>query len=195
MQLTTKLEALNSILQAASEAPVSSLSVNAGLQVSMALALLDEVSREVQSHGWFWNVRKITYSPDANGYINIPGNIIELDSSSLASNYSIRGSRLFNLSDGTDVFTSDVTLCVKELLDWDDIPEVGRKFIMLSAARRYTDRTIGTAELARFTRYDEQIAWANLRRYELSVGDHNLLRGAGSIYLRQNPSDYLRHTW
>lgn len=194
MQAITKLESVNSILSAASESPVSNLDVNAGLQVSMAISILDEVSRETQSYGWYWNRREVTYIPDSLGHINIPSNIIEIDSK-VSTNYSIRSGRLFLLTDGTDTFTSSVTLQVKELLEWDDLPQVARQFITLSAARRYCDRTIGTPELARFTRTDELAAWMNLKRYEQSVGDYNMLNAETLRYLnRKSPINYIR-TW
>ena len=52
---TTKLEAINSMLTAIGESPVNTITQATTTDVSIALSTLENVSREIQSQGWFFN--------------------------------------------------------------------------------------------------------------------------------------------
>ncbi len=53
---TTELEAVNAMLAAIGEAPISALEGATQADVQIALALLRMTTREVQSWGWRWNL-------------------------------------------------------------------------------------------------------------------------------------------
>ena len=52
---TTQLEAVNTMLSTIGEAPVNSLTGSLPVDASMAVNILNEVNREVQSAGWKFN--------------------------------------------------------------------------------------------------------------------------------------------
>ena len=91
--LTSKLEAVNSMLGHIGESPVNSISNTNALPVSAATAIsaLDEISRAVQSVGWQFNTEvNVTLSPAGDGTITLSGDILELDpiDTSIAVSYT-----------------------------------------------------------------------------------------------------------
>jgi hypothetical protein len=193
MESVSKLSAVNSILASASEAPVSSLAGNAGLQVTNAILMLDEASRDVQSMGWYFNRRTITYSLDTSGNIPLPTNVVSIDASVTNSNYSIRGNKLYDLANNTDIFTGSVELCIVELLEWEDLPQAARQYIGVKAARRYVEKTIGNADLSRFTRQDEAEALYNLKRSDMRQQDYSVFHPSDRLRYRRSAIDRIRN--
>ncbi len=178
MQATTKLEAINAMLSAASEAPVSTLDGNNGVQVQVALAVLDEASRRVQGDGWTFNRFETTFIRDTNNKIPINVDVIALDypdDQHTDHDYTIRSNYLWDVNENTDIFDADVTLRATLLLDWADLPFHAKDFIMARAIRMYTDRTVGTPTLAQATRQDEMEAMARFKRTEMDIGDYHVL--------------------
>ena len=63
----TELEAVNVLLTTIGEAPVNTLTGNQVTDVTIARQVLNEVSREVQSQGWYFNTENgVTLTPDNN---------------------------------------------------------------------------------------------------------------------------------
>ncbi len=178
MQATTKLEAVNAMLSAATEAPVSTLVGNNGAQVQIALAILDEASRRVQGDGWTFNRFETLFVKDVDGKIPVNADIISLDDpnqNSIDHDYTIRGGFLWDVTENTDQFDDNVTLIATIFLEWEDLPFHARDFIMARAIRMYTDRTVGTPTLGQFTRQDELEAMARFKRTEMEIGDYHVL--------------------
>ena len=75
----TELPAINQILMACGQAPVTTLD-ETNPDVAIAYQTLLEVSREVQSEGWTFN-KEAHYemTPDTNNEIVIPSNILQID--------------------------------------------------------------------------------------------------------------------
>ena len=125
---TSKLDAVNSILIGTGEAPVNTL--GSGLQeAEIAEVILDNISREVQSRGWTFNtdIRK-TLTKDESGYINLPSNCINIDTTTLLRDYDTdvveRGRRLYDRITNSFVFTKDIVTDIVLLLAFDELPEV-----------------------------------------------------------------------
>jgi hypothetical protein len=53
--VTSKLEAVNVMLTSIGESPVNTITSSTTTDVSIAIQILDNVSREVQSVGWHFN--------------------------------------------------------------------------------------------------------------------------------------------
>jgi len=60
------------------------------------------------------------------------------------------------------------------LLDFTDMPENARRYIMIRAARIYQDRLVGSEKHSMFTRGDEQQAFIALREYEMESADYSI---------------------
>ena len=94
----SELEAVNLILRNMGETSVNSLS-NPPLDASEALATLHEVSREVQKRWWYFNTEVLSLSPDNNGIITLPVNLLAVETAGVHRNLKVtsRGGKLYRL--------------------------------------------------------------------------------------------------
>lgn len=177
--LTTQLEAVNSMLGHIGESPVASISTPSTLPISAstALTILDEVSREVQSDGWYFNTEKdVTFSPDAgnSNKIVLPTDVIEADVADHSSDIVPRGLTLYDRKENTTAFTKDIKVTLTRLLDWDSLPEPARRYITLRAARILQGRIVGSRELEALIARDEYMAKARLEEFDAKSSDRTI---------------------
>jgi hypothetical protein len=183
---TSELQAVNTLLSIIGEAPVSSITGNTGVDVSIALQILDETNVEVQSRGWHYNTEtEVTLAKDQNNKIPVASNCIQIDASKnykTQFNITFRNGFLYDLENKTDVFTN--TPVVDQILvqHFEHIPEYARKLIIIKAGRKFQARMVGSSELAGFTQVDEQEAIVNAERSDAANGDYNILSGSQDVY-------------
>jgi hypothetical protein len=183
---TSELQAVNTLLSIIGEAPVSSITGNTGVDVSIALQILDETNVEVQSRGWHYNTEtEVTLAKDQNNKIPVASNCVQIDASKnykTQFNITLRNGFLFDLENKTDVFTN--TPVVDQILvqHFEHIPEYARKLIIIKAGRKFQARMVGSSELAGFTQVDEQEAIVNAERSDAANGDYNILSGSQDVY-------------
>ena len=60
------------------------------------------------------------------------------------------------------------------LLEFNELPEVARRYITLKAARMFQDQTVGAQELHGYQINDEQFAYLALREAESESMDYNV---------------------
>jgi len=178
---TTKLEAVNTMLSTIGEAPVNSLTGSLPTDATMAINILDEINREVQSMGWKFNSSyKSTLSRNTDNKIPIANNVLHVEFNHLRENKSsydpvLRGSFLFNLATETFIWNKDFTdVHIIYLLPFEEIIEQARRFITVRSSRIFHDRTLGANALHRFTQQDELRALAVLKQAEATTADHNI---------------------
>ena len=185
LTVTSKLEAVNTMLTSIGEIPVSSITSATTNDVSIAIQILDHVSREVQSRGWFFNT-DINYSlvPNNSNQIALPANSlrVELAESSRLHNYVERNRKLYDRVNNTYTITNTVKVNIVFLLDFEELPEVARHYIMIRASRIFQDRMLVSAELHKFHEVDELQAYMNLKETEGDIGRHNILTGNYDVY-------------
>ncbi len=159
------------------ETPVNSISNTSALPVSAATAIyaLDEISREVQSEGWHFNTEvNVTLSPAGDGTITLTDDIIEMDTIDSSIDVVQRGLKLFDRSNNTSVFTSNLKVTQTRLLDWESLPEPARRYITLKASRVFQGRLVGSRELEALIARDEYNARADLMDSEVSTADRTI---------------------
>ena len=185
LTVTSKLEAVNTMLTSIGEIPVSSITSATTNDVSIAIQILDHVSREVQSRGWFFNT-DINYSlvPNNSNQIALPANAlrVELAESSRLHNYVERNRKLYDRVNNTYTITNTVKVNIVFLLDFEELPEVARHYVMIRASRIFQDRMLVSAELHKFHEVDELQAYMNLKETEGDIGRHNILTGNYDVY-------------
>ena len=103
-----ELPAINQILMACGQAPVTTLD-ETNPDVAIAYQTLLEVSREVQSEGWTFNKEAhYAMSPDDNNEILIANNILQIDlSQSNADDKNVQ-----KLYDENDIFPFDLEVVI-----------------------------------------------------------------------------------
>lgn len=172
----TKLEAVNIMLSVTGEAPVTQL--NSGLvEADVAETILESVNREVQGQGFDFNRElNVTFNPDSVGNIVLPANILRADATQRNSNLDLvqRGLKMYNRKSNTFIITQTVYLDIVTMLDFEDLPEVAKRFITIRAARIFLDRTVGSTTLHGFTEKDEARSLAELKEMDGEGQDFNI---------------------
>jgi|TARA_R110002049_G_C9034291_1_gene552249 hypothetical protein len=175
--LTSKLEAVNSMLGHIGESPVNSISNTNALPVSAATAIsaLDEISRSVQSEGWQFNTEvNVTLAPAGDGSITLSEDILELDPIDTSIDVVQRGLSLFDRSNNTQAFTKALKVNQTRLLDWESLPEPARRYITLQASRVFQGRVVGSRELEALIARDEYKAYAALTEFDSGSSDRTI---------------------
>jgi hypothetical protein len=182
--LTSQLEAINIILEAAEEAPVSSTSLSGLYPLDKAMRILTETSRAVQSVGWKFNTEDdFPLARDVSDNIPLPDNTLTVDVNDEFNdkvNAVQRGSRLYDLKDHSYVFEQDLKATMVFFLDWDELPEPARHYICIRAARTMQGRSSISESVYRYSQDDEQAAYIALSEHEAETGDYNMLRDSVS---------------
>jgi hypothetical protein len=175
--LTSKLEAVNSMLGHIGESPVNSISDTNALPISAATAIsvLDEVSRSVQAEGWHFNTElKVTLSPAGDGTITLSDDTLEVDTIDTSIDIAQRGLSLFDRSNNTSVFSKALEVNLTRLLDFTSLPEAARRYITLRASRVFQGRMVGSRELEALIARDEYNARADLMDAEGNNSDRTI---------------------
>ena len=182
---TTELEAVNTMLNTIGEAPVNTLINMTAIDAITALSILQTVSRSVQVEGWFFNTEyNYPITPDVNGELLLPTNLLSIDSTELSDAYELvqRGAKAYDRKNHTYTFTDTVKCNPILLLAFDEIPEAARNYIALRAARILQDRLLGSDSLHAMNREDEYQALISLRLINSQNADFNILTGNSDVY-------------
>lgn len=177
---TTELEAVNIMLATIGEAPINSLEVSGLVYANVAISILAETSRAVQTRGWNFNTEdNYPFVPDVNGNITLPSNLLRItideenDTSGVTA-IAQRGTSLYNKEDHTYVFEDTVKCHVMWYLEWTSLPQAARYYITIRAARKFQERMLGSSELNSFSDDDEYNAKVALEEAEADTGDYSI---------------------
>lgn len=176
MATTTQLDAVNTMLSAIGEAPVNSLS--SGLvEAEIAETILNTVDREVQSMGWHFNTElNKSFAPDTSGNIVLGTDVLRADATLEANSLDLvqRGLKMYDRGNHTFNIAANTKLDIVVQLDFDDLPEVCKRYITLRATRIFQDRIVGSNTLHDFQIRDEERAMFELKEFDKAADDHNI---------------------
>ena len=178
---TSKLQAVNKALQMMGESPLNSLQGLLGLG-NLAEETLDSVSRKVQAEGWSFNTDyQMTLTRDSTtNEISVGTNVsrVVIDPYEY---YDVdvvqRGSRLYDRKNNTYVFSIDLKADMTVILEWDDLPEHARVYIMTKAGKELQENMIGSKDLTEINMVLEQETRTQFLEEETTLSEHNMLRG------------------
>jgi len=190
---TTKLDAVNTMLSAIGEPPINTLSSQRA-DSNLAERILDEVSRDVQSVGWHFNTEdNVVYTPDTDGFISVASNVakVDLDTTKYWNiDLIMRGDRLFDKVTNSYVFTSSIEVTRVVMLDFNELPEAARRYIMIRASRVFGDRMVGSEKHHMFSTQDELAALATMREFEMDTADYSIFDSAGPLSVINRNNSY-----
>ena len=130
----TTLDAVNKILRAVGEAPVTS-EESQNPYVLAAKNILDEKSKEIQSMGWWFNTQyNVRLLPDNQGFVQVPSNTLAIDNHERYGGVAVRDDYLIDLSNNTNKFTQAVTINIVEEVDFNNLPYVAAQDITAQSA-------------------------------------------------------------
>ncbi len=165
---TTELEAVNTMLGAVGEMPVSTLDDIGNSDVNNALVTLLGISREVQSKGlWFNTDNQFVFTVNDEGRIALPAQILSIRpvAGRGTARLTHRNGFIYNLSGSTDVFDPESPPSAKVIwmYDFERLPETARRYISIRAARIFQKNFLGSESLNGFTQQHEDEASALFR--------------------------------
>jgi len=195
---TTELEAINIMLSAIGEAPISRLTGTLPVDAKIAQSTLNEINKKVQMEGWSFNTEiDVTLTRNSSNEINLPIDVLRVDPN-IHQHSTIdaiqRGLKLYDRLNNKFEFEEDLICTVVYFRNFDEIPEQARYYMTIKAARVFVDRLVSDEGLRTYTQQDEVRARAILMETDLANGDHNLLRGdpsLTSVFDTYNPSSAL----
>ncbi len=175
---TSLLEAVNAVLATIGELPVSSILTSGFSEAVLARDTILEVSREVQSIGLHCNTDyKYTLTPDINGLIVLPPGVLKVDASYRYQDVTQREGRLYDRDNHTFVFGKPIDVDIVWELDFEDLPETVKRYIIIRAARLFQKRVVGSDALHVLSEDDERRAFAAVMAEEVLNEDANILEG------------------
>ena len=173
----TELSAVNSILGAIGQSPISSLTFE-NPEVAFIFNLLRDSNVDVQSEGWHFNTEYHVEFTPVNDEIAIADNILKLDVSDDWSSreYDVinKNGKLYDKLDHTDVWTEAIDLDVVYLYEFEKIPIVFRRYITYRASRMAATQLVANPELVKLLSQQEALARAACMEYECNQGNHSM---------------------
>jgi hypothetical protein len=176
--IDTELSAVNSILGAIGQAPLTSLNFD-NPEVAIVYNLLRDANVDTQAEGWHFNTEKhVKFPIDSNGKIAIANDILSMDlhdnQARRTHNLVRRHGFLYDKQDHTDVFTADLDLDIVKLYQFEDLPIVFRRYITYRASRVAATKLVANPQLVKLLAQQEALARAALMEYECNQGDHSM---------------------
>ena len=198
MGALSKLDAVNRILRASGEYPVSTLSVTGSNDVTLAIQTLDEVALQCQMTGLNCNTVTKQVLPDVDGKVWIPDNTLAVDTvgTDFGRNLVQRGrtpTYLFDVDNNTDIFTvgTPINVRITTALEFESLPTAEQFEITDQAARMYQMATVGEAaqdtllqEIAFMSRAKSRAA--DMRSRDISAFTSNTKSSWPAIGARRN---------
>lgn len=174
-----ELAAVNDMLASIGESPVSTLEGDQNADVSNARRILNRVNRQIQSKGWTFNIEEnVTLSPDVfSGLIPYLAEYLLILAPSGATPYVNRGNYVYDRINGTDEFSSPITVNIVRLKDYHEMPECFRSWIVTKASRQFNNFFFGAPEIEQALAEQEQEARMQCQEFEVDYGNYNMLTG------------------
>jgi len=195
----TELSAVNSILGAIGQSPVTSI-VKENPEIGFIYNLLRDSNVDLQNEGWHFNTeRHVEYTPDSDGKIAIGSDVLRMDTTDgwVDRTHDVvkRSGYLYDKYNHTDDFSDHTTikLDIVKLIAFEDIPSVFQRYIIYRASRMAATQLVANAQLVQLLQLQEQQARATCQEYECNQGNHNMFGlPEDSVYTAYEPWKNLR---
>ena len=178
IDIDTELSAVNNILGAIGQSPITTLNFD-NPEISFIYNLLRDANVDTQAEGWHFNTEKhVKFSPDTNGNISIGNDILSMDLHDnrfdRRKDLVRRNGKIYDKIKHTDVFTEDLDLDVVRLYQFEDLPIVFRRYITNRASRAAATQLVTNPQLVKLLAQQEALSRAALMEYECNQADHSM---------------------
>ena len=169
------LEVVNSMLGLLGELPVNSITDPHTL-IPAALAAITNQNALVQVDFWWFNVEYPTLIPQAgSGLILLPEDAASVDSLTQYPRLAVRGNRLYNLDDITDVFTQPLRVRLHRVLPFSDAPAIARAHIAAKAKLEFQMAYDGDGTKAQIIQQEIKETYIRLHSEHIRNAKANML--------------------
>lgn len=192
MSFYSKLEAINTVLLESGEHLVNDLSSNQGVDTSVAQFILSQNIKLYVSRGLVSNRFKTIINPDSLGKIYLPtdacfAQVVELlldptTNQPIMTSIMQSPTRLYNLTNQTDVFTKALEIDVIVNQDWENIEANMQKAIITATSRDYQRITQGDKDIDRALAEKENKAVMRGRAADIHKKQRNLFTRVFSVW-------------
>ena len=176
----TELSAVNSILGAIGQSPVTTLNYE-NPEIGFIYNILTEVNKDVQNEGWIFNTEyNVEKAPEVTTkYITIPSNVLRYDLHEdniyRTKNIVRRNGRLWDTINQTDEFDSNLHLDITWLWPFEDLPNAFKRYIISRASVRAATQLVSNPQLVQLLQQQEAQTRATCMEYECLQGDHSYM--------------------
>ena len=141
-----------------------------------ALAKLDTASSTVQAVMWWFNVEYPTLTPQVGtGNLLVPNDTASCDSLTQYPRLAVRGNRLYNLDDVTDVFTAPIRVRLHRIVPFEDCPILARAHIAARAKLDFQKDYDGDSMKAQILAQEIKDSYARMHSEHIRNAKANLL--------------------
>lgn len=183
-EFITQASAVNSILIKTGEECAQTLTSEHALS---ALNTLKECAHDILTQGWSFNTEKnLVLTPDTNKHITLPSNAysVVIKTPIDSQKYTFRGRSLYDQYNHTNEFTNSITIDCLITLDFDDIPEIFKIWIMKRATRVYYEAFAPGGEALPSIRQSEEDAEIIAKKDENKQESRSSLSNSYMAYSR-----------
>ena len=179
IDIDTELSAVNNILGAIGQSPVTNLNFQ-NPEIQLIYNLLRDANVDTQAEGWHFNTEyHVKFSPNTSKKIAIGNDILSMDlhDNQARRHHDLvrRNGFIYDKIDHTDEFDNDLDLDIVRLYEFEDLPIVFRRFITYRAASAAATQLVANPQLVRLLTNQASLARAALQEYECNQGDHSML--------------------
>ena len=175
----TELSAVNSILGAIGQSPVTTIN-KTNPEIAFIYNLLRDANVDTQNEGWHFNTEyHVEYTPDAvTKKIAIGSDILKID---MHDNWAKRtfdvvrrNGYLYDKYDHTDQWDGKIDVDVVKLFPFEELPSVFQRYIIYRASRLAATQLIANPTLTQLIGQQEALARAACMEYECNQGNHSM---------------------
>ena len=186
VDIDTELSAVNAILGSIGQSPISGLDF-ANPEISFIYNILKEVSQDIQSEGWTFNIEyHIKETVGADNKIIVESDVSRIDNEDAwdrTRDFVRRKDttdgiwKLYDRVNHTFEFPDDEYFYVNKvrLLAFEDIPAPFQRYMIYKASGRAAVQLVSNAQLQQSLATFETQARAACLEYECNQGDHNFM--------------------
>lgn len=175
--MTTRLEAINTMLSCIGQSPLNTLEGTKSYFTIAAEKLLEDETKKFQLQGWDFNSEDdYQLIPDTKGIIKVPSDIYMIKYPTVYKNrYVVRDNKIYDKFEHTFKIQKPLRVSVVFCFPFEKLPEVARVYATMVAAYKFVKRELGSQAVCQFTHEDLADARVALEQHELEIGEYTMI--------------------
>jgi len=175
--MTTKLEAINTMLSCIGHAPLNTLEGTKSYFTVAAEKILEDETKKIQLQGWDFNSEDdYQLNPTEDNNIEVASNMIMIKFPTVYKNrYVVRNGKLYDKFEHTFTINKPIKCSVVFSFPFEELPEVVKQYATMSAAYRFVKRELGAEKASQYTQEDLIEARIAMEQHELEIGEYTMI--------------------